>query len=393
MDLRLWLSLAWRMAAAVTVLSSLLVVLAGLAAAVGAIFIGLLLPGVVAWGTEWVLRAPRLSSMLGVSSAVIAAAAFLELWVVFTRWSAVSRHTSDPYLFPPSDPVQVAIAIITLGSLYASIVETVATLAVIATDVVGMLWLLVGGVLLGVLVALVTFVSTVRDTIQSLQTKTVETETRAAEVEADVAGIVGRLARHANVPAPRVRATDRDRPEAFTVGAGSNAMLVVSTGLMSVLSDDEVEAVLAHEVSHLANGDSRIMSYALTPVIIAERWNGDRPDDIDLFGWFWWYVEIALLRYGQLGVAVLSRGREWAADAGAVSLTGSPAALASALLALDDERGLPREDLRQRSDAFAVLDVLPMLSPDAHAWPFRTHPSTADRVARLQRLAAELERK
>ncbi|WP_372912974.1 hypothetical protein [Salinigranum sp.] len=102
------------------------------------------------------------------------------------------------------------------------------------------------------------------------------------------------------------------------------------------------------------------MALALAPVVFAEDLFEDDPDDLG--EWFWWLFDRALLLYGQLGVAVLSRGREWAADAGAAALTGSPAALASALVRLDEARGPPPEDLREWSDALVALDVLPTLS-------------------------------
>jgi heat shock protein HtpX len=243
-----------------------------------------------------------------------------------------------------------------------------------------------------VVVSLAAFVTALRTEARRLRERSLDGDSRASRPTDGVDSVVRRLTQQAGVPTPEVRITAYDRPAAFTIGAGEMATLVVSKGLLVHLPPAELEAVLAHEVSHLANGDSRLMALALPPVVFAEDLFEDDPDDLG--EWFWWLFDRALLLYGQLGVAVLSRGREWAADAGAAALTGSPAALASALVRLNEARGPPPEDLREWSDALVALDVLPTLSADGtlRGWAFRTHPSTDARVTRLRRLAAELER-
>lgn len=96
----------------------------------------------------------------------------------------------------------------------------------------------------------------------------------------------------------------------------------------------------------------------------------------------------------RLGIAFLTRGRELAADHCAAHLTGSPGALASALQRLDDERGRPSEDARTWTETAAALDVLPRESAEGRLSLSRTHPSTGERVRRLERLSEELtERK
>ena len=121
----------------------------------------------------------------------------------------------------------------------------------------------------------------------------------------------------------------------------------MSAGLTEALPEAEVEAVLAHEVTHLMDGDSRAMGAALRPVL--------------------------------------------AADAAVAELTGSPAALAAALERLTEARRRPKADLREWERSVAVMDILPPEEPDVSTGPFRTHPPTAERVEHLSSLTEPVE--
>lgn len=195
-----------------------------------------------------------------------------------------------------------------------------------------------------------------------------------------------RLCMQADVAVPTLRLVEDPTPEAFTVGSGSSASVVVSTGLVDLLSDRELEAILAHEVAHLANGDTRLMAYALAPVVhvdeTADTETGGGPDVGDRF----------LVWYGQRAVGLLSRGREWAADAAGAELCGDPAALASALRKIEGSE-TPDEDLRMAwPTAVAALNVAPNLRAlGTFVWTARTHPTTDARVNRLQWLAGRQE--
>ncbi|WP_267642194.1 M48 family metallopeptidase [Haloarchaeobius amylolyticus] len=392
MDVRLRLSLVVRMAVATVIVASLSFWVALFTGVLGSA----LLLGVVGWipskVATFALEAPRLSAVLGIHPGIVAVAALAALWLVYVGWQRVAPRARDDYLFPPSDLPQWLLVLVCLGALYSLLVEaaaaiTLAVLAVLSPFSLGILVLAIG-----FLLGIYGFVSGVKKTIRRLQERSISEAVPADEVDDRLPEVVARLARQGSVPAPAVQVTPRDRPEAFTIGSGSSAILVVSEGLLDVLPDDELEAVLAHEVSHLANGDSRVMATAIAPIVYAEGlYIDEHPDDPGdvVFNLF---VRMAL-RYGEFGVAFLSRGREWAADAGAAELTGNPAALASALARLDDEHGVPQEDPREWSEAYAALDIVPTLDPDGRAFPFRTHPSTQDRIERLQRLATELESK
>lgn len=384
MDPRLRLSLLARMLFTTVVLASLSLVLAAFAAVVGVMLL-LLLSGLFASTYDVAVAAPRLSVVIPVPPSVVAAGALSVLAALVFLWT---RYDTPESPVPASALFEVLSFVVLLFSLYLVALEGVVALGRALSGLLDGLHLLA----LFVVLSLVGFVVALRTEVRKLRQRSVAETSRPARETDDVTGIVRRLAQLADVPTPDVRVSDTDRPVAFTVGSGASAAIVVSTGLLALLPRDELTAVLAHEVSHLANGDSRLMTVALAPVVYAEGLVDDDPEGVAER--LWWLLDVALLRYGQFGVAVLSRGREWAADAGAVALTGSPAALASALVRLDDARGAPQADLRAWSDALAALDVLPTLSPDGslYGWAFSTHPSTAERIERLRRLEATAER-
>ncbi len=224
----------------------------------------------------------------------------------------------------------------------------------------------------------------------------------ATETHPELTKTARRLARQADVPEPDVYVADRRRPESYAVGGRADGTIIVTSGLVRELSDREVTAVLAHEISHLVNGDSRIMSLVLVPMLTAERVGADDPPGKRLLVtsplaylahlalWAGVTVMTAGQRLGgQFGVAVLSRGRELAADRGAAELTGSPSDLASALETLDDERARPTEDKRTWAKSASALDILPRDGATASGGPFRTYPSTETRLANLERLVAK----
>lgn len=228
--------------------------------------------------------------------------------------------------------------------------------------------------------------------------------------DTDLERTVTLLAKQANIAEPDVFITRRQRPESYAIGGRSDGTIVVTSGLVTTLSEAELKAVLAHEVAHLANGDSRLMGLVLAPALVVEHL-GDRDPpsrrllvhSIQTFGlpYVFAYLGWALLavvgpiqRLGnQFGLAILSREREFAADHAGARLTGEPSALASALEALESERGRPNEDLRTWRQSASVLDILPVEESSTANSPFRTHPPTDERIRALRELAAEMESK
>jgi len=244
--------------------------------------------------------------------------------------------------------------------------------------------------LFGGVVAVWATVGGARRELGRLREQLVDESELAVEQQPALAETVEQLAHQVDIPSPTLRITDTDRPESFALGSGGDAVIVVSAGLLATLSDDEVTAVAAHEISHLANADNRIMGLVLTPVLMADNQVIDDLDGNPIS-----YVHNVVFRilklYGQLGVAVLSRGREWHADAGAVALTGSPAALAAALSKLTEQRETPTTDLRQWEQSAGALDILPPADQYQATGPFRTHPSTDARIKRLRQQVVDAE--
>lgn len=242
----------------------------------------------------------------------------------------------------------------------------------------------------------------VRAEIRAFRTELGKAGAPASETHPELAEVVRRLAQQADVPVPAVYVADRRRPESYAVGGRSDGTVIVTTGLLNRLSAAELEAVLAHELSHLVNGDSRIMDLVLVPMLVAEHVGSDDPPSRKLLVsqplaylahlvlWAALSVLTTVQRWScQLAIAVLSRSRELAADRGAAELTGSPSDLASALEALSGDRERPREDKRTWAKSAGALDILPRETAVGSRGLLRTHPDIETRLEHLERLVLE----
>jgi heat shock protein HtpX len=237
---------------------------------------------------------------------------------------------------------------------------------------------------------------------------------------------VTRVAAQADVPTPDVAVAHTELPNAFAVGTPGNGTVVVTTALLETLDADERDAVLAHEVAHLANRDASLMTvawvlptvtyylavlafyvlYGLFRVLGAGGGSGGNRDGRALavgvvvitasavltltVSAMFWFGSVLVHR-------VLSRYREYAADRAAAEITGSPAALATALETLDESMPeVPERDLREFDGGAEALYVAPLESRafgdkelvSTDVFP-ETHPPTRDRVERLRDLAGE----
>jgi heat shock protein HtpX len=214
----------------------------------------------------------------------------------------------------------------------------------------------------------------------------------------DLHGTVGRLSQQADLPKPTVAVADTRVPNAFATGRSrSSATVCVTEGLLSTLDDEELEAVVAHELAHVKNRDVMVMtiaSFLSTLAFIVVRWGWLLGGGSDRRGggqvlvavavsFVVWVVSFLLIR-------ALSRYREYAADRGAASITGKPSALASALLTIDGRMDrVPKEDLREQAEMNAFF-VIPIRSGFIGRIA-STHPPTEKRVERLRELARDLE--
>lgn len=223
-----------------------------------------------------------------------------------------------------------------------------------------------------------------------------------SEAEApDLHAIVNNLAMYARIPRPRVYVIESDSPNAFATGRDpSHAAVAVTRGILQTLGRDELEGVLSHELGHIRNRDTLIMTVtvtiagAITVIAHMAQWAlifggfGGRSDEDDhgmadiAFG----VVMIILAPIAATIIQLaISRAREFEADAAGARISGQPLALASAL-----ERLEAAVQLRpmQVSPAAAHLFIVNPIGGGGWTSLFRTHPSTQERVARLRAMAS-----
>ena len=218
--------------------------------------------------------------------------------------------------------------------------------------------------------------------------------------EGDVTVMVARLCMRADMTVPQAVTERGPVPTAWT----SDGRLHVTESLLDLLEPPEVEAVLAHELAHLAHRDAGVMELATAPsrlllALVAICVNPGRLaysfDLREKAGWVLLAVVCVppafVLGWSSrlLGLG-LSRAREYAADASAVTLTGRPSALASALLKLHGAgQQVPRADLREAEadSALCIVDV----RASRLGQLLRTHPPIDERVARLERMEERLQ--
>jgi heat shock protein HtpX len=211
--------------------------------------------------------------------------------------------------------------------------------------------------------------------------------------------MIERLCVQADLPKPRIAVADTQMPNAFAMGRSQkHSTVCATTGIMSLLSPAELEGVMAHELTHIANRDVMIMTIASFFASIASMitqfgfmFGGGGYDDEDS-GPSWLVVMlVSLVVYviSFLLMQALSRYREFAADRGAAVITGRPSALSSALLKISgiNER-IPAKDLRAAGELQAFF-----ISPlgGRIGGLFATHPPMEKRIEALSRLEAQLQ--
>jgi heat shock protein HtpX len=233
---------------------------------------------------------------------------------------------------------------------------------------------------------------------------------RAREVTPEEApelhGVIDRLCAMADMPKPRVGIADVSIPNAFATGRSPERSVVcVTTGILGILTADEMEAVLAHELSHVAHRDVTVMTIASTAGIVAGMltrgaqygafFGGGRRDNNNNNGVPVWLVilVVSLVVYAVsfFLTRLLSRYRELCADRSGAYLTMKPRALATALQKISGHmNGIPDRDLRSVGSMNAFF-----ISPAIKAGFGQltsTHPSLEQRLEQLARIQAELGR-
>jgi heat shock protein HtpX len=223
-----------------------------------------------------------------------------------------------------------------------------------------------------------------------------------SELEApELYALVAEVARQARLPLPRVYIVDSDTPNAFATGRDpAHAAVAVTTGILDLLTPRELRAVLAHELGHIRNRDTLIMT-VVAAIAGAIMWIADAAQWALLFGGFGGHRDedsgphplAALLMILVAPLAALliqlaiSRTREYEADATGARLSGDPLALASALEKL--ERGVALTPMPNANPATASLYIVNPLSGHFLAGLFSTHPPIPERIARLRAMAMQ----
>ena len=232
---------------------------------------------------------------------------------------------------------------------------------------------------------------------------------RAREVTPEQApelhAMVDRLCALADMPKPRVGIADTDLPNAFATGRSpSHSAVVVTTGILKRLTAEELEGVLAHELSHVAHRDVLVMTVASSAGIVASMLtrgaqygaifgSGRRDNNNGLPVWLIVLV-VSLITYAVsfLLLKLLSRYRELSADRAGAYLTMKPEALASALQKITGEMNtIPDRDLRA-SQAMNAFFIAPAVKGVSLRTLTSTHPSLEQRLEQLAKIRAELDR-
>jgi heat shock protein HtpX len=226
------------------------------------------------------------------------------------------------------------------------------------------------------------------------------------EEQPQLHAMVDRLCLMADMPKPRVAITMTDMPNAFATGRSpKSAVVCVTTGIMSRLENEELEAVLAHELSHVAHRDVAVMTIASSVGMLAglltrvALWSsmfsgGDDDNNGAVAGeMLVLLVSIVVYAISFLLTMALSRYRELAADRSGAILIGRPSVLASALVKITgDMSRIPQRDLR-KAEAFNAFFFTPAVSGAqgaSLATLFSTHPSLEQRLAQLDELERQL---
>jgi heat shock protein HtpX len=209
--------------------------------------------------------------------------------------------------------------------------------------------------------------------------------------------IVAGLAQRANLPMPKVYIIESEQPNAFATGRDpEHAAVAATTGLMNILDEREIAAVIGHELTHVKNRDTLMMTITATLAgAIGMLANfafffGGRRDEEGRGGGIGAIAAVILAPIAATIVQLaISRQREYGADRGGAGISGDPLALASALEKLEQTAHAVPNYQAQAHPATAHMFIVNPLSGEGADNLFSTHPSTANRIARLREMAGQ----
>jgi heat shock protein HtpX len=278
-----------------------------------------------------------------------------------------------------------------LGLLY--VVFAVVLFEVLSVGVVPMLVIVVG-------IALFQYFTSDKLALAASGAKIVDRD-QAPELHA----MIERLCAMADLPKPRIAVIDTDVPNAFATGRSpKHAAVAVTRGLWERLEPQEIEGVLAHELSHIGNRDVLIMTVASFFAMLAGlltrfgiyggMFGGGRGRDNNSVPVWLIVLVVSLVTYflSQLLILAISRYREFAADRGSALITGAPEHLMSALQKISSDMfRIPQKDLREVESMNAFF-IIPASVKGSMSQLFMTHPPLEKRLAALAEIAREMGR-
>ena len=291
--------------------------------------------------------------------------------------------------------VRMTTVMFLLGALFVALVVTV--MFIVGQAGYGQLVPVVG--LVGIGIAFYQWWSSDKMAMRAMRAREVSPE-EAPELH----GMIDRLCAQADMPKPRVGVADLSMPNAFATGRSpERAVVCVTTGILRTLTAEELEAVLAHELSHVAHRDVLVMTLASSAGIVAgmltrgaqfgsygvrsQRNGGALPAFLAVL-----LVSLAVYAISFLLIRRLSRYRELSADRAGAYLTMKPGALASALQKISGEiSATPQRDLRA-SKAMNAFFIAPAVSGLGLRTLTATHPPLQQRLEQLARIQTELSR-
>ena len=218
--------------------------------------------------------------------------------------------------------------------------------------------------------------------------------------------MVERIVARNNLPKPKIAVINTNMPNAFATGKGrKSAVVAVTTGLMDILDDpEELEGVIAHELTHIRNRDVLVLTLASIFATVAgylmqfgfygglygggmgygrDRNSGGTMIIVIVVAVLVWIISFIIIR-------AISRYREFSADRGAAQMTGKPVKLANALMKISGSmRRVPTKDLRQVEGLNAFF-IIPAISGSTIGNLFSTHPPTEKRVQKLMEMEASM---
>ncbi len=217
----------------------------------------------------------------------------------------------------------------------------------------------------------------------------------------DLHRTVEKLCREADLPKPRIAIMQSPVPNAFATGRSpKHAVVACTDSIMQLLSKDELEAVLAHELAHVKNRDILTLTMAsfiamITSMIMQSFFFsalfGDR-DSEEGGGTIVWIVAIAVYAISTLLILALSRYREFAADRGSALITKNPQALVSALRKISGRMDAVPAEYKAQVEGANAFFIIPAVSRSSILELLSTHPPLEKRIANLESVEAELRR-